>query len=114
MFGLIPWKRSRRQELTTQWNDPWENTLASLRQEMDRLFQRFLSPGWENQAWSWETWFEGLQDQGDHYLVRMAAPGFEPEEFDISVSGNRLVVRAEHKPEKKEGNGGFHYGSCIR
>ncbi len=118
MFGLIPWKRSRQTELSRaeSWTDPWESSFLQLRQEMDRLFERFL--GSEPQEtekplrlFPWESWFEGLQDQGDHYLVRMPAPGFEPEEFDVSLSGNRLVIRAEHKEEKKEGNGGYRYGS---
>ena len=43
-------------------------------------------------------------------------PGFEPEDFDIKVTGDMLTVRAEHKDEKKEKNGGssYHYGSFTR
>ncbi len=118
MFGLIPWKRTRQAELSRpeSWSDPWESSFRRLREEMDRLFERFLSPepqGSEKPLglFPWESWFEGLQDQGEHYLVRLPAPGFEPEELEVSLSGNRLVIRAEHKEEQKEGNGGFRYGS---
>ena len=119
MFGLIPWKRSSQPELSRQpqWVDPWESSLSRLREEMDRLFERFLGTELQSEEktsklFPWQGWFEGLQDQGDHYLVRLPAPGFEPEEFDVSLSGNRLVIRAEHKEEQKEeGNGGFRYGS---
>ena len=116
MFGLIPWKRTQRhqQQLSpAEWNDPWETTLSTLREEMDRLFDRFFGSQTRRPLGllPWEGWLEGLEDRGDHYRVRLPVPGFEPEEFDVSVSGNRLILRAEHKEESKEGNGGYRFGS---
>jgi HSP20 family protein len=47
--------------------------------------------------------------------VRTEAPGFEAGEIDVQISGNQLVIRAEHKVEQKEEAGSaYHYGTFYR
>lgn len=47
--------------------------------------------------------------------MRTEAPGFEAGEFDVQISGNQLVIRAEHKVEQKEEAGSaYQYGTFYR
>jgi HSP20 family protein len=54
-------------------------------------------------GWQGQTWGTDLRDAGKEFVVRAEAPGFEPNEFDVRVSGDVLTVSAEHKAEVKEG-----------
>jgi HSP20 family protein len=109
MFNLIPWKRKGKEkdsELAPYKGHP----LATLRDEFDALFDRFLSRWAE--PFGWPTGlgrFGGLDvEYGDQeVVVKAEVPGFEPGELDVQVSGNLLTVKAEKKQEKKgkEGNG---------
>jgi HSP20 family protein len=61
------------------------------------LFERAFSmlpleARWEP-MWGLET--EELENE---YVVRVAAPGFEASELELSVTGDVLTLRAEHRP----------------
>ena len=107
MVNLIPWKRKRKEgnggELATRKMEP----LAELREEMNSLFDRFFRRGADmDQLWSgWpQRWDLDVDDRENEIVIRAEAPGFDPEEFDIQVRGNHLVIRAEHKKESKKGD----------
>jgi HSP20 family protein len=103
MFHLIP---LRRREGTRM-----ENPLVQLRDEFDSLFDRFFgrwSPFGMEEAQN--GWGFDVNDEGNTFVVRAEAPGFEPEDFDVQVQGNVLTVRAERKHEAgkdKEENGSY-------
>jgi HSP20 family protein len=95
MFGLVPWKKSGN-ELANRNEHP----LNLFRNEFDTLFDRFFG--------NWPDWGgTGLEaDETDtDVTVKMDAPGFEPGDFDIQVSGDTLRVTAERKGQ--EGSGRF-------
>ena len=98
MFGLVPWKKDNGGSLATQRDHP----LSLFRDEFDTLFDRFFGnwPGLDTRSgWGLET------DETDKDLtVRMDAPGFEPGEFDVQVSGDTLRVTAERKGSKDNGS----------
>jgi HSP20 family protein len=99
IFGLVPWKKDNGGSLAIRRDHP----LSLFRDEFDTLFDRFFGNGPGLDTWS--GW--GLEtDETDKDLtVKMDAPGFEPGEFDIQVSGDALRVTAERKGGK--GNGGY-------
>jgi HSP20 family protein len=76
--------------------------LSRMRDEFDRLFER-LSRQWPS-LWEGAGWRWGLEveDKEDAIVVKAEAPGFEPGDFDLQVSDNRLVLRASKKVETKE------------
>jgi HSP20 family protein len=134
MFNLIPWKKRnnggtiavRHAEPSCQ--DFGHATLARFREEFDTLFDRFfgdrslgarglgsLPSVWDMPQFDW-NWGLGLQDEGDKYVLEAELPGFEPDDFEVRKSGNRLVIRAEHKHEEREkhGESSFRYGSFNR
>jgi HSP20 family protein len=88
--------------------------LARLREEFNNLFERFWSdlPGrWEGlfePSWFWDL---ELEDEGDRYLVRLEAPGFEPDDFEVRLSGGVLTIKADRREER---GGHYRYGSLRR
>ncbi len=128
MFSLVPWKkRSRPVALRRQPETPFgfeNHPLAQLREEFDTLMQQYFG----DQAFGnwpslnlWQDFGQNelsvnfdIEDRDKEYVVRAEAPGFEPDEFDVQLRGDVLTVRAEHKEEKKEGNGSaLRYGSFV-
>ena len=94
MFSLMPRRRERtalaRREV---------NPLELLRHEFASL--------WENPTWPWVTWepepwgFE-TEERESEVVLRAEVPGFEMSEIEVTLRGNELSVRAEHK-EPAEG-----------
>jgi HSP20 family protein len=97
MFGLVPWRK--------EWDVAWpaEPALADLRHEFRTLANRLFNawPAMPEEFLPERMWNVNVTDTEKEVLVRMEAPGFEPEEFDLEVRDNRLIVKAEHM-EKKE------------
>ena len=78
---------------------------SALFPEFDRLFDGFLRD-WElpvmgRKAWRWDV---EVEEKADEIVVRAEAPGFEPEEFEVEVRDELLVLHAvkEKKPERKD------------
>jgi len=89
-----------------------EHPLARLRDEMDALFGRFFSRWpvpWEREWESERFWNVDVKDTDKEVVVRAEAPGFEPKEFDIHVSGDTLNIRAEHREEAHDKQEGRRY-----
>lgn len=107
MFDLIPWKR-KHLDSNVASSDSFENQISRLRDDFSALSQRMfgdwssLTEGVFDSNWGWK--FE-VEDNDDEFVVHADAPGFEAADFDIEVSGNQLVIRAEQKQEE---NGGTH------
>ncbi len=110
MASLIPWPwRKKTTEpggnggaLTTPARD-FPTLMHRLQREFDDLFER-MAREWPVFAGDFESrwrWGMDFEDKDDAYVVRAEAPGFEPNDFDISVSGDRLILRASHKSEEK-------------
>lgn len=102
MFGLVPWRKERHTELSPvrRENDPF----AMMRREFDSLLERMFGawPGWETGP---ERWGLDVEEKDGESIVRMEAPGFEAPEFEVNVTGDTLLVRAEHREEKKAREG---------
>lgn len=108
--NLVPWK-TKSDDLVKI--DP-ENELANFRANFDRLLEKAWQGNWDdlwNNGWGCE-----VKDSETEVVVRAEAPGFEPEEIDVRVSGNRLVLQAEHKSEKGSKGDGYYssYGKFYR
>jgi HSP20 family protein len=105
-YELTPWKPFR--ELTT------------LREEMDRLWNRFFGEREALEPFRGE-WVPSLDvsETKDNVLVKAEIPGMDPKEIDISYAEGILTVRGERKQEKEEKDENYHmierrYGSFSR
>jgi len=94
MFLMKPWRKETARE----------NYLSPrLSEEFKTLFDRFLGGG----PLPFETererfWNLEMEETEKEVVVRAEAPGFEAEEFHVEVRGDELMLKAEHKHEKKE------------
>jgi HSP20 family protein len=93
-----------------------DHPIARLRHDIDALWDRF---------WSDLSMFDSqhvgsnvnLEDTEKEYVLHAELPGFEPDDFDVKISGNMLTLKAEHKEEgeEKTGNGSYRrYGSYYQ
>lgn len=126
MFSLIPWKRKKDEASGGEIAAREASPLVRFRQEVDALFDRFFREGpnldriWKGwPARTGEDWSLGwgfdVDDRPKEIVVRAEAPGFDPQDFDVHVSGNRLVIQAEHKQQSNSENGfSYRYGTLHR
>lgn len=105
-FELAPWRPFR--ELTT------------LRDEMDRLWERF-SGEWPTLEPVRREWAPSLDvsETKNNIVVKAEVPGLEPKDIDISLTGGVLTIKGEKKQEKEEKDENYHriersYGTFTR
>ena len=114
-MNLIPWRNKSADE---------PSTLATLRSDMDRLFDTFVREPFGAIDWSLNesgNWMPSvdLAENDTEYTVRAELPGLDPKDLDISVTDNQLILSGEKKEtvERKE-KGYYHsesrFGSFHR
>jgi HSP20 family protein len=83
--------------------------LHRFRDEFTRLFDQFI-PAWSGSfdAARRNNWGFDVREENGMVTVRAEAPGFEPNEFDIEVRDNQLIMCACHKSEGEEKESGAH------
>jgi HSP20 family protein len=101
MFGMTPW-RPRKADANLQGRNA--DPFMSLRREFDSLIDQFFNERWPGmQGQSGGGWGLDVEDKGNEYIVHAEAPGFEPGDFDVQLTGDLVTVKAEKKQESKEG-----------
>jgi HSP20 family protein len=86
----------------------WE-PFRRMREEFDRVFDQFfpnMPTPWTGGQGDWRWGFD-VQEDEKSVTVRAEAPGFEPDDFDLQVHGDQLIMRATHKAENEEKEGGY-------
>lgn len=104
-MSLIPW-RGKRHETRGE-----VVPLSAFRHEVDRLFDSFLREpfGWGEMGWN-EWWNPSLDVSEDEksVTVRAEVPGVKPEDINLSVMGNTLVISGEKKESEERKGDGFY------
>lgn len=100
MFGLVPRKKAERALARME-----EGPLGRMRREFTSLFDRFFAP-WpvvlETPFDEEIVWGLTVEDKEKEVMIRAELPGFEAGELDVEILDGELIIRAEHKEEKKE------------
>lgn len=98
---------------------PWSG-MTGFRQEMDRLFDRFLESRWEDMPVLGE-WVPkvDLSETKDAIVVKAEVPGMDAKDIQVQLQENVLTVTGEKKQEKEEKDERYHrversYGSFTR
>jgi HSP20 family protein len=89
---------------------------------MDRLFEdSFVHPSrlWLEQGSRELSLDLDIYQTDDDVVVKAAIPGTKPEEVDISITGDILTIKGEHKEEQEVKEEDYlrkerHYGSFNR
>ena len=81
--------------------DPFRH-LSSLREEIDRLFDRPLGSGAAEELWLGGGWPSvDLFEDRDQLVVKVEVPGLKKEDIDISLHDGVLAISGERKTEEK-------------
>ncbi|MCX8062606.1 MAG: Hsp20/alpha crystallin family protein [Anaerolineales bacterium] len=97
--------------------DPFRE-LMSIRSMMDRLFDSAFA-GWDLETtFDWELPLDVVEND-DEYVVKASLPGINPDDLEITYSGNTLTIKGEIKSEEESKKGRYHlrerrYGSFCR
>jgi HSP20 family protein len=92
MFGLVRW---------SPYTSPFQ-----LRREIDDVFGRFFGPVTQGAGTgarpTWTPAVEGGLENGE-YVIRVALPGVDPKQVEVSVMGNELTIKGQrqHRAENK-------------
>ena len=120
-MSLIPFRTKR----ATGMEPGSLATLTDFRNEMNRLFEGFFSrplamPGWFEtiEPGQWLPPID-MTETGSQIHVRAELPGIDPQDVDVSVSEDRLVIAGEKKSATEaSGEGWTHresqHGSFSR
>jgi HSP20 family protein len=98
---------------------PWSG-LTGLKQDMDRVFDRFFESRWEELP-ALGDWMPkvDVSETKDSVVVKAETPGMEAKDIQVSLQENVLTITGEKKQEKEEKDERYHrversYGSFTR
>ena len=102
---------------------PWTGLgtgLGTLKQEMDRLFDRFFEPRLEEVS-AFAGWAPKLDvsETKDALVVKVETAGVDPKDIQISLQEQLLTIKGDKHQEKEEKDEQYHrmersYGSFAR
>jgi HSP20 family protein len=91
-----------------------------LRHEMDRVFDRFFEPRWEEfeSAGQWAPKVD-VSETKDAVVVKAEIPGVEQKDINVSLQDQVLTIKGEKHQEKEEKAEKYHrversWGSFTR
>lgn len=86
--------------------DPFQE-MKALRRAMGDVFeQSFVHPWWWEEAQARAAPMD-VQETDQGYTVRVAVPGFRPEDLDVTIQPNLLTIRGrtrQETPAEQQGN----------
>jgi HSP20 family protein len=113
-MNLIPWRNKHHEKATEiQPMTSDQAPLATLRSEMDRLFDRFVRDlhwpwgGSSAQAAEWLPAFDLVEGEKD-ITVRAELPGVDPKDVDVKMTGNLLTITGEKREASEERRGSIY------
>ena len=92
--------------------------MRRMTEEMDRIFADAGARQWQGDAPDWVPAVE-VAERDNKYIVRAEIPGLKPEDVDVEINGNELILQGERKYEREEDRGGVRrtersYGRFYR
>jgi HSP20 family protein len=106
MGNLLSWKKPNGAD--TLAAGPLDRELARFRGDFDSLLER-ICQNWQEPEGLWldNKFGPGLdmEETESSYVIHVTAPGFEVGDFDVSICGHQLVIKAERK-ESHDGQNG--------
>jgi len=89
-MDIIPWR-------------PFGGELSSLRQEMDRLWDRFVGETPFVRRITGEWWpTVDVSENKDNFIIKAELPGMDDKDVSVTISGNVLTIKGEKKKEEED------------
>ncbi len=94
--------------------------IVSLRDMMDRLFEdAFVTPRGMIMPFGGSELAVDMYETNDNVVVKTALPGVNPDDVDVTITGDTLTIKGESKEETENKEENYlrrerHYGSFSR
>tara|TARA_R110002049_G_scaffold288423_1_gene470953 strand:- start:140509 stop:140988 length:480 start_codon:yes stop_codon:yes gene_type:complete len=113
---LIPWKKQHNHSENNLAVRNDGDAITTFRHDFNELLTRLFDEGWSSQFGDGILRANVDFDEDETgYIMTAELPGFEPDDFDLKVSGRMLTIRAERQHESKSKNGrSSRYGSFFK
>lgn len=85
--------------------DPFRD-LRKMEEMGDHLWRGWPLAGFEGDFEKWAVPLDVVEED-DAVVVRADVPGYKPDEINITVEGDRLVIEGETKEEREERKGDY-------
>ena len=87
---------------------PWRG-MDALRQEMERVFDRFFEPRWDEfeAGGAWAPKLD-VSETKDAYMVKAEIPGVDQKDLSVSLQNQILTIKGEKHQEKEEKDEKYH------
>jgi len=87
---------------------PWKG-MDVLRQEMDRVFDRFFEPRWDEfePAGQWTPKVD-VSETKEAVMVKVEIPGVDQKDINVSLQDQILTIRGEKHKETDENSEKYH------
>jgi HSP20 family molecular chaperone IbpA/esterase/lipase superfamily enzyme len=128
------WRAHLKDMLTFLWKTPLATTQEAIKEprqkpepqpepswlqwDGDAFLGRFLTqwerlfPGWLRPS-GWDSTVEMLTE-GENIIYRVTLPGFAPQDVELLVVGNQIVIKGERSAEPQDGFRPFSFASSRR
>lgn len=92
----------------TRSSMPWMG-FGSVKQEMDRLFDRLAAPRWDDfpTLGDWAPSMD-ISETKESMIVKLEVPGMDQKDIRISLHENLLTITGERRPEPGEKEERYH------
>ena len=93
-MAIIPWKYKSQDPLSDE-----ENPRSEFGRELDRLFEAYVHDPWQRAMGSLGATFPAVDvsESDDAVCVRAEIPGVDPDQVDLTVSGDSITIAGEKK-----------------
>ena len=82
---------------------PFSSEPSSLRQEMDRLWNRFVGESPLARRIFGEWWpTVDVSEAKDNFMIKAELPGMDEKDMSVTISGNVFTIKGEKKKEEEE------------
>ncbi len=133
--NLIPFKREKKGEVSkSTGTQPAQHPMVQMRQEMDRMFDRFFSDPfgdvWPKSLTDFGGWYGDfspasfaptidIADEKKHLRITAELPGMDEKDIQLTINDDALSIRGEKKVEETSEEDGYYrtersYGSFER
>jgi HSP20 family protein len=114
---LIPWKKNGS-DLAVDRQQP-EDSLLDLRSQIDRLFDEYLERPFSLSPYFGSETIEGdfapkldVSETDKEIILSVELPGMEPEDIQVSLDRNTLLISGKKQEEKEEQDKRFYRVEC--
>ena len=114
MFELSPFRRRERGLAPAGRHD----LFREMEDRMRRMWQEFPLMGAPGEVMEWSPRVD-ISETDEEVKVKAELPGLEPENLDISLDQDRLILKGEKKEEREKEEKGYYmsersFGSFYR